>query len=258
MYSIILRQDNALPVSKRFWYAFALLISLLCSAYSRAETTLYVSNVAPFSYPEGHANRGVLYDLLHELASRVGHSGTINVVPLKRELEMMRTDANALGVMTRQPDRENLFSWHIKLMQDRIVLVSRSDTGVDISTLTSAKKLRIGVLFGGPSELAARRIGFEHLDATTSTESNLRKLAAGRIDAIAFFDGMVTVARNMPDSAKMSLKEGAVLENIDIYLVGSKDFNQEEAKKWEAAFRTMQKNGTYARILRLYHYQPPE
>ena len=242
-----------------FWkccYAFALLGSVFPSIHAQAEATLYVGNIAPFSYPEGSVKKGVLYELLHEMAVRAGHSGTINIVPLKRELEMLRIDTNALGVLSRQVEREGMYSWHIKLMQEQIVLISRSDTGVDISSIKAAKKLRLGLLVGGPSDVAARRNGFEHIDATTSTESNLRKLAAGRIDAMAIFGGMVTVAGNMPDSAHMQLKEGAVLETVDIYLAGSKDFNAEEAKKWMAAFKTMQKDGTYARILGEYHFQP--
>ncbi|GGC78074.1 substrate-binding periplasmic protein [Undibacterium terreum] len=256
MDSIINRKDDALRAWKCRLRASALIAGLLFPIFSQAETTLYVGNVAPFSYPAGQAQRGVLYDLLHELALRVGHSGTVNVVPLKRELEMLRTDNNSLGAISRLADREQLYSWHIKLMQDRIVLVSRADSGVDISTLDAARKLRIGVLFGGPSESAVRRNGFEHTDPTTSTESNVRKLAAGRVDAIAVLGGMVTVVGNMPDSAHMSLKEGAVLETVDLYLAGSKNFNPEEAKKWEMAFKSMQKDGTYARILGQYHYLP--
>lgn len=228
--------------------------ALLASAGAGAETAVYVGNIAPFSFPPEHGERGVLYDLMHEIALRAGHSGEVQVVPLRRELEILRLNPNALGVLARVPDREARYRWIVPLLREHALVITSAGSHADISTLDAARRLRVGVLLGGPSESAARRFGFTHIEATTSVANNARKLAVGRLDALVVLGGVAAVK----DVAGKSLRwrEGVVLESTDIYLAGNPAFDAARAQAWQAAFKTMRQDGSYQRIVGHYHYAP--
>jgi len=229
--------------------------ALLAGGCARAETALYVGNIAPYSYPPEHGERGVLFDLLHEMALRAGHSGRVQVVPLRRELEILRINTEALGVLTRVPDREAHYRWLMPLLREQTLVIARAGSRLDISTLDAARRLRVGVLLGGPAESAARRFGFTHIEATTSVANNVRKLAAGRLDALVVLRG-VAAAEAEAASDTAAWREGVVLESSEIYMAGNPGFAAGQAQLWQAAFKTMQRDGSYQRIVGHYHYAP--
>ncbi len=225
-------------------------------AAALAETDVFVGNIAPYSYPPEHGERGVLFELMHELALRTGLSGEVQIVPLGRELEFLRNNPDALGVLARVPDREVHYRWVAPLLRERVLLVTRADSPVDISTLRAARGLRLGVLLGGPAESVARRSGFEHVEATTSVGNNVRKLAAGRLDALLVMGGVAAAEEALPAGQSLSWREGAVIEYTDIYVAGNPGFAPASVRKWQAALKAMQRDGSYQRILGRYHFAP--
>ena len=228
--------------------------ALLAGAAARAETALYVGNIAPYSYPPEHLERGVLFDLLHEMALRAGHSGAVQVVPLRREIEILRINNDALGVLARVPDREAHYRWIVPLLREHALVITSAGSHVDISTLDAARRLRVGVLLGGPAESAARRFGFTHIEATTSVANNARKLAVGRLDALVVLGGVAAVKDVAGKSQRW--RDGVVLETTAIYLTGNPGFDAARAQAWQAAFKTMRQDGSYQRIVGHYHYAP--
>jgi len=228
--------------------------ALLSGVAARAETTLYVGNVAPYAYLEGAPQRGLVYELIHETALRAGHSGVVHVVPLRRQIEMLLHEADSLGSVTRLPEREALFSWPVKLMQEPIALVTLTGSAIDISSVPAAKRLRVGVMLGGPAEAVARRIGFAQIQTTTNNQNNVSKLIAGRIDAIVVLGGLFATVEAMPDASAPHLREGAVLDRVDVYLAGAPGMASAEMQKWSDAFQALRRDGGYARIMQRYHH----
>ncbi|WP_296001705.1 ABC transporter substrate-binding protein [Rugamonas sp.] len=235
------------------WLIRATLLSTLIAA-AHAETMLYVGNVAPYAYPDGAPRRGLMYELIHETALRAGHSGTVHVVPLRRQIAMLRTQRDSLGSITRLAEREMNYSWPVKLMQEPITLVTRRDARIDISSVDAAKGLRIGVMLGGPAEALARRIGFADIQTTTNTANNVAKLMAGRIDAIVVLGGLFATDQAMSGVNVDTLRDGAVLGRVDVYLAGAPGMAPAEAQKWTAAFQALRRDGGYRRIMLRYHH----
>lgn len=232
----------------------AALLGAAAAAPAHAETTLYVGNVAPYAYPEGAPQRGLMYELIHETALRAGHSGTVHVVPLRRQVEMLRTQPDALGSITRLPERETSYSWPVKLMQEPVTLVTRADKPLDISSAELARDLRVGVMLGGPAEAMARRAGFAHIQTTTNTGNNVAKLMVGRIDAIVVLGGLFATREAMSGVDARQLREGVVLGQVDVYLAGAPGMAPAEAQKWNDAFQALRRDGGYARIMQRYHH----
>src|SRR5471032_3347650 len=165
----------------------ALLVCCCALAMSPAaafdEAQLYINNAPPYSYVDEGREAGLVYDLLDQMAARAGFRSHISSVPFKRIAVQLSMQPSSLAAIWRQPEVELSYIWIVKLLEEPAILVARSDTAGDISSIDAARKLRVGVVLGSPAELIARRLGFQHIEVSTSAVSNARKLDRGRIDA---------------------------------------------------------------------------
>lgn len=236
----------------------AIASALLASAPAAAQSTLYVDNLAPFSYRENGVLKGVLYDMVRDLAARVGNQGEIQSVPPRRELVLVASSTDALGTMGRLPENEASYTWLCDLIDDRIVLVSSAASSVDIASVEAAKNLRVGVILGGPADGLLRRLGFGHVEPTATAENNARKLMLGRIDAVAAAWNVARYGQLLSGGDVRQLRAGAVLQPLSIYLAGPRSLPPRVAGQWRAACDAMRKDGSYARILRAYQIAPPK
>ena len=100
---------------KRFVLCAGLVAAVAGSSW--AEVRLIGAEVAPFVYKEGEVAKGVAYELLREMAKRVGHSGKVEIVPFARALNIAETEADVLCFsIGRNPTREALFQWVTPLL----------------------------------------------------------------------------------------------------------------------------------------------
>jgi len=229
----------------------------LCATVAHAEVQLYVDDVPPYFYREDGAEKGVFYDVLKQLSSRLGHTGPISALPLARELEVVRRSPEALGMVARMPEREASYTWLFKVLDEEIVMITTADSKVDISSPTSARQLRVGVLRGSPSESTARKLGYTNLAPVARSEENAGKLAIGRIDAWIAVWPVAMYAQKQAGLELGKLRRGAVLGSFGFYCAASRQFDQAEAQRWRSAFNQMLVDGSYARILHNYDYEMP-
>ena len=233
------------------------IVIALRATLAHAEVQLYVDDVPPYFYREGGAEKGVFYDVLKQLSIRLGHAGPISALPLARELEVVRRNPEALGMVARMPEREESYTWLFKVLDEEIVLITTADSTADISSPMSAQQLRVGVLRGSPSESTARKLGYTHLEPVAHSEENAGKLAIGRIDAWIAVWPVAEFAQKKAGLELGKLRRGAVLRSFGFYCAASRQFDQAEAERWRSAFNQMLADGSYARILRNYGYVMP-
>lgn len=233
------------------------ILMALCATAAHAEVQLYVDDVPPYFYRQGGAEKGVFYDVLKQLSIRLGHAGPISALPLARELEVVRRSSDAMGMVARMPEREESYNWLFKVLDEEIVLITTTDSKVDISSPGSARQLRVGVLRGSPSESTARKLGYTHLAPVAHSEENAGKLAIGRIDAWIAVWPVAAYAQKHAGLDMGKLRRGAVLRSFGFYCATSRQFDQAEAQRWRSAFNQMLADGSYARILHSYDYEMP-
>ncbi|WLQ16101.1 transporter substrate-binding domain-containing protein [Hahella aquimaris] len=243
-------------------YRLLLLVFMLASMTFplQAEPRLIAGEAPLFCYMQRDKVRGVACDLLREMAQRVGYSGELELMPFKRALYETRHTQDALMVpVTRTSERDPDYQWLAEILQEEFLLAALRGSQVDISNFGAARKLNIGVLIGGASAQIIKDQRLLHVQGVYTEELNVRKLAAGRIDAwLGSWNVMRQAQRDIgyPDDA---LRRGAVAARVRIYLAGSPGLGPLEAAKWLTAFKSMQDDGVYARILERYRYQqPPE
>ncbi|HMC14283.1 MAG TPA: ABC transporter substrate-binding protein [Albitalea sp.] len=235
----------------------ALLLVLQLATPARAELRLLAAELPPYTYQVPSASvseqpgpgRGLLHDMVVEMARRVGHSGRIEYLPWYRAQEIAQTEPNTgILALTRSPEREDKYRWLVKLMSDDLVLVGAP--GVDVSDLSKVKDRPVGVLHRSGAEALVRSLGFAKVSPQPEEWMNAKRMKDRRIDAWLAPRSMVIHAVREERGNLDVLQFGQVVRVSDLYLAASKTLPDAEAAQWQAAYDAMRADGTLDAIVR--------
>ena len=223
-----------------------------------AELRLLAAELPPFTYHQPPPTvseigepRGVVYQVVREMARRIGHSGTIEFVGWTYAQELAKAGPN-IGILalTRSPEREPLYNWMVEVVTDDLVLVG--GTGVDVSTLDSVKDRPTGVLRTSGAEALLREHQFSRIEPASEEWVNAMKLRDRRIDAWLAPRLMVLFGWREIGGDASVLNIGQIVRPSPIYFAASRDIPETEAERWREAFAQVRADGTYDRILSYY------
>lgn len=235
-----------------------LLLALCLSMPAQAEAPRLVAGMIPgFCEIRDKGLGGVSCALLTEMARRAGYTRTFELMPHARAIEIARAGPMVLVPLSRNESREPFFQWHVKLLEDDVVIVARQESPLDISSIDAAHQLSVGLLRGGSAIDFAERAGFTRVEAVAEEKLNARKLAAGRIDAWVGLWNSIRRAQATENLPLAALRRGAVLRRVEIHLAASPDVPAAELARWKAALDAMKADGSYQRILADYDYDLP-
>lgn len=238
-----------------------LLCSLLLLGFglsAHAEVQLIAGAVAPFVYREGDVDKGVAYDLLKEMAKRVGHSGKIELQPFVRALESAKAPGSLAIPIGRNATREKQYKWIVELIKEDFLVVADRSSKTDISSFEAIKGLRVGAMRGSVGERIALDKGFTTIEAVAAEEANAKKLDSGRIDLWLGAWNTILNAQRLAGLDVGKLRRGAVAQTVQIYLAADPGFDDATAAKWVAALDAMKNDGSYRRIIGAYKYELPQ
>jgi polar amino acid transport system substrate-binding protein len=234
-----------------------LLTAVLAAGGTQAqELRLLAAELPPYTYQVPSASvseqpgpgRGVIHDLVKELARRVGHSGHIEYMPWFRAQEMAQQGPRVgILALTRSPERETRYRWMVELLQDDLVLVG--SPGVDVSDLSRVKDRPVGVLEYSGAEALARSLNFSKISPQREEWMNAKRMKDRRIDAWIAPRAMVVHAVREVRGNLDVLQFGQVIRTSRLYLATSPDVPDAEARRWQDAWATMQADGSAARII---------
>jgi len=223
---------------------------------------LLAGELPPYTYQVPSASvseqpgpgRGVIHDLVTEVARRSGHSGWIEYVPWFRAQEIAQSEAYVgILALTRSPEREEKYRWLLHLLTDDLVLVG--SPGVDVSDLARVRDRPVGVLQRSGAEALLKSLDFTRLSAQPEEWMNAKQMKDRMIDAWLAPRAMVVHAVREVRGNLDTLQFGQVIRKSELWLAVSKNFPDLEAKKWEDAWAAMKTDGTIERIVR--HNQNP-
>lgn len=225
---------------------------------ARAELRLVTGELPPFCYhvppptvSELGEPRGLVYEVVREMARRIGHSGNIEFMGWTRAQELALIEPN-IGILalTRSPEREAFYNWMVNIVTDDLILVG--GTGVDVSSLDKVRERPTGVLRTSGAEALLREMKFTRIEPASEEWVNALKLRDRRIDAWLAPRLMVLYGwREIGGDAAM-LNIGQLVRRSEIYLATSRDVTAEESRRWQGAFEQVKADGTYDRILAYY------
>lgn len=202
---------------------------------------------------------GYAVELVRELQKRTGNTDVITVIPWVRAYNeaLIKPDI-VLFSMARSAERDPLFHWVGPVSESSYMFYVRSDSKVVIRNLEDARKLaRIGVYKEDIRDQYLTRLGFTNLDRSVNQEIMLKKVMAGRIDAIvSSTDGIAELVRSAGFKPK-ELKGAFAFQRVQTYIAISKNTQVSTVTTWKKALESMHRDGSFEAIFRKYHPSLP-
>ena len=217
----------------------------------------YAFHVPPPTVAEAGEPMGLVYEVVREIAWRIGHSGTVEFWPWTHAQEMAMTQPD-IGILalTRSPEREDKYRWLVNVVTDDLVLVGGA--GVDVHDLATVKDRPIGVLRRSGAEALLHEQGFSRVQSATEEWINAQRMKDRLIDAWLAPRLMVLYAYREVGGDVSTLSIGQVVRRSEIWLAASKNVSDQEAGRWQSGFEQLRADGTYDAILARYARLRPE
>lgn len=221
-------------------------------AASDPAVPVLVGDAAPYSYRDGEGRlAGAAVELLQLAARRLGRELKLGLMPFARALQDASLARPQLVLPpARLPGREALLNWIAPLIEVRFMLFAPADSRVDISSLDAAKGLRVGGMRSAGMVELVQAAGFSRLQFVTSNEVALRMLRVGRFDALLTADHSVCEGLKRMGLSYDTVREGALLQRVQLWLAASKAMPEAELLVWRQAVEAMRREGLIEPVLR--------
>ena len=236
------------------WVVAMLAVAMPLRAGWAAEPMRLVSlEFAPYYtiVEEGKPPTGFSYDLLQELARRVGASPQVEILPVARAVDAMMKTPNCLGTATWTEARQPLFTWIAEVATDQLVIATPK--GKRVARLDDLpRNAMLGVLLASTMQQRALDNGFTQVQPVRAENLNLAKLLGGRLDAWLSYASLIRYECAKAGCEPGSLEYSEPFGVFHFYLVTSPQTNEEVYAPYRDAFLAMRKDGTYDRIVAKY------
>ena len=233
-----------------------------------AETTETVEEVKKFvvgfdaEYPpygylgeDGKSYEGFDLDLAREFCKRKGYEFVAQPIDWdSKDLELNSGNIDCIWNGFTVTGRENDYTWTFPYVDNSIVIVVRSDSGINTKSDLSGKAVMVQA---GSSGLAA--LGSEENKEFVSTLKKVEQcpdyntafmnLESGVVDAVCVDIGVAKYKLKSEDGKYAMLDENVSTEQ---YAVGFKKGNKELRDEVEKCLSDMWKDGTFSRIANKY------
>jgi polar amino acid transport system substrate-binding protein len=195
---------------------------------------------------------GFSYDLLQELARRVGAPTDVEILPVPRAVDAMMKTPNRLGTATQTEARKPLFIWIAEVATDQLVVATPK--GKRVARMEDLPRdARLGVLLGSTMQQRAYDSGFTQVSPVRTESLNLAKLLEGRLDAWVSYVSLIKWECAKAGCAPDSLEYSEPFGLFRFYLVTSPETREEVYAPYRDAFNAMRKDGSYDKLIRKYN-----
>ncbi len=218
--------------------------------------TFYTEDSPPLNFMEG-TPKGIAVDILAKIFKRTGATKTTNdvkFVPWARGYEALTSGPNTILFTTaKTSDRTPLFKWVGPITKLNIGVLTKKD-GPKISSAADLKSLKIATVRDDVGEqLLLSETDYPKSSLKQSSlESCIKKLQAGRVDAMAF---MELPARYKIGKLGFNQSDFVVayeLLTLDLYFAASKDVSDGVIATMQKAMDEIRADGTLDKIISDY------
>ncbi len=158
--------------------------------------------------------------------------------------------------MTYTEERKDLFKWICPLAIKRDILVAKKGSGISISSLEDAKKVkRIGTIRDDSKERLLKSNGFTNLESVSDEQKNAKKLILGRINLWVHKEPGLREVCDLAGVDYNQLEEVFHLREIDLCIAFSKKTSDSIVLRWKNAFKEMLTNGTVQQIRKNWNFE---
>lgn len=205
----------------------------------------------PMTVEDNGVVEGPVAQLVHEMVKAAGiDQPQIPAVPVARLLATMEQGGIIAFPLARNPEREPKYQWIVQAYKDGFSFATIApDTAVD--DFDQAQELTAVTVNNNSAPFnMLNRNGFTNLDIANSEQLNAAKLYAGNVDAwfsVASGFKPIAVSQGL-DASRLVI--GKPVEEISVWVVGSKDIPAEIVEKMRARFDEMVQSGEYNAIMK--------
>jgi polar amino acid transport system substrate-binding protein len=241
-------------------FAFILWVCLIfpVTPSTAADLTIISEENPPFNFTENGRLTGVTTDVVREITRRIGIQKDTVVLPWARGYKRLCNEPNVVLFTTaRTPEREAMFHWVGPLYSVRLEFYARKSDGFRIESLEAAKRVKtIATYKNDFREQILKSLGFNNLDSSNSAQSNIRKLASGRVE-LWFFDNI-----GAPQVARIAGIDPGQIESVLTYqqqysyIAISKQTSPAVVQQWQKTLDEMKADGTFWWLAR--KWLPPD
>lgn len=232
------------------------ILALLCCLHTpraQANETVVMSTTEFAPYMGAQlSHQGVLVAIATEAFKREGYTLQVRFLPWVRGLAYAKqgTVDGMVGLWHSQ-EREQWFAFSRSVISNKIGFYQRRDSTIVFTNLAGLKPYTIGTVraYANPPAFDAAHL---HTDEAVDDLTNLRKLAAGRLDLVLIDKAVAQyLIDNSPAEFQGKLKwVEPPIDILPLYVGLSKqapDF-QKKLAALNAGMDSMQKDGTLARL----------
>lgn len=236
----------------------ALLASLLLSPAGAAVEGIVTADILPMAYHQDGKVRGMMYELVQEMAPRLGFYGDIKFYPWPRAQATARSGAAMLIFpVSRTPEREKLYTWVAPFGAIRHLMLTRRDLNLPLDNHAVMGKLPVGVLRGSPHRAMLENLGYRRILEEPSNEALLRLLDQNMVAAIVSGDWVIRATLQQAGRDERQFVFGTPLSSTDIYIAASLTTPEVEVLAWRQAIEAARRDGVIDRLMKKYGVTTP-
>ncbi|MBF0230557.1 MAG: transporter substrate-binding domain-containing protein [Desulfamplus sp.] len=235
---------------KSFTTSIIVGISVICfclipAAYAE-KVRIITTEEPPTNYTRAGEFSGTTTDIVNEIKKRIGEDAPIEVMPWARAYNAIALKTPNVVIFTGGKTKERVdlgFNFIGPVITRNHTLYKRSDDGrTIINSLDDIKngKLKVGVMRGDWRAGFFKDNGIE-IDEGNSHVMNINKLLGKRFDLMALSDLEISAVMNEAAQPIDMVKPAFVFKEGASYILISKDSDKEIVKKWDNAFKEIQK-----------------
>ena len=212
---------------------------------------LVVADMPPYAMTDDPIGPGILVELTQELGRRVGEPVQVSFYPWTRTLLASQQPRTLVLPLSRTPEREPHYRWMVKMYKQKYLFIGRrGDRQLNDPALL--RNARVVVVRGTAHKRTLIDAHYTHIAECTSIKECLRMVKKGIADATYGAEDVHRYSANLDGNKESEFAFSPVFLTGEVWLAGSSDISEEDARKWRAAMEAARTDGALARILRKY------
>lgn len=223
---------------------------------SASELHIVTESFPPYNYQRDGQAKGLSTEVVRAVLDHAGIKADIKFYPWARAYKTATVSPNTLIYsIARIPERESLFQWIGVVAPYRTSFYKlKVNEAIRIESLDDARKYKVGVSLEDVITIYLQGQGFEHLQVSQSDLLNVRMLAFGRLDVIAYdeaaFPRLVRKVGHDPERFERIYR----LTDLsgDLYLAASPRTDPVIVKQLRESLQAIREEGVYDRIHQKY------
>lgn len=229
----------------------------LSAAVALEELTFITEEYPPYNYRQEGRLEGISIELLERIFAETGTAMSREDVLLYPWARGYDTALNEPGTVlfstTRTEQREELFQWVGPIATDRVALIARRDSGIQLNDIDEviAGDYRIAVIREdiGAQRLQEAGVPETQIHAAMSGTSALRMLERGRVDLWAYGEDVAFWLMNEEGLPTTDYTPALTISESDLYYALNRDTDPKLVAKMQAALNNLREGGVLREIL---------